>query len=339
MISAYPRRCRCGSWACRYCSRNLGSILLSRLKVRRDRVPAGYTQIMVTLTYALGRFLTPAAAVQDAIRNHRVSRAVGAFAAHYRINVHGGWLCKLELQKRSWPHFHVLLDIPTWLVPRLPMPRRGCQTGAFDAFWRFGYSNVQLRPRLDYQCKLVAYVCKDASASGESGVSVLEGSGLPAHGFKWVTTSRDYWRAWEQPGDDDLSTELTESWPVEGETVEAEEGRECGSHADRVRGCGCWSELLVDGVSEHVDHVSLWVPFSRGILSASLWEYACQVGLDCECYESGVVRRVSFRSVSQVREFMELLLPPGEALDAILEALGWQGRWACHATSGSAVGA
>lgn len=229
-------------------------------------------------------------------------------------------MAKMELQTAGWPHWHVLVDVPPWV--RLP------RKGAFDAFWPMGFSNVQHGFALSYVCGVVAYACKSAVAAGDDGLDVLERSGLPASGFKWVTTARNYWASWRCPDDDDLGRDLRDDWPFEDDVVDAEEGEEgTGSQADRVRACGATSELLVAGVGGRVDAVAVRLPLPRRVLGKALeaWAFDHLTPADVEWFDSGVVRSVAIGELSDVREFLEELLAPFEGLELslALECLGW----------------
>lgn len=283
-------------------------------------MPVGIHIEHVVLTLDPKRFASPRLCFVDMGKNHRVSRAVRAWARAYGFNPHGAWLCKLELHKSGFPHYHVYVDVPDWV--RLPLK------GAFDRFWRFGFSHVEHRVQdLRYPCKVTAYACKEATAGGEAGDVVLERSGLPWDGFKWVTTARDYWRSYGCP--DDWESDLAEAWPDESEAVEPSigaGGHPGRSHADRVRECGEHCELVVDGVVGQSFPVVLRLAVSRAEVCRALAGAAFSRGqvVSAEYFPSGTLRAVTFPHVGFVREVLSVLFPRGSPdLAESLSPFGW----------------
>lgn len=304
LIRAYPRRCRCGSWACTGCSQRLGKRLTERLAERAELVKAdGKRQILITLTVDRKQFADGALSCHEDLRkNRRVARAVQLFCEAHGQDYHGRWLSKKELHADGFPHFHVLLDVDEDLA----LPTKG----AFDAFWPYGFSNVQHRTEAAYVAKVASYACKPATDDGVTGEEALRASMLPVKGVNWITVSRGYWARYGLAEWRDAKE--AKQW--DDEDTEAQPEGASWTHADRVAWCGRHSVLAIGG------DVTPWLvvrlPISRKTLGMALEAE----GWASEFYEdSGVVRMAEFRGLEQLQGFLERLVPTAGPPDLIAE--------------------
>lgn len=231
----------CGSWACPSCSVVLGAHLQRRLRSRLD----GLRVVMVTLTVNRTLFASPFAAWDYIKQQRQIPRAVAEFYAAHGLDQAGQWISKMELQAGGWPHWHLLLIVPE----SLELPKKG----AFDDFWRWGFSNVRHKSALGYFTK---YVSKGASVED---LDKLAASGLPAKGVRWVTAARGFWNCPRDEREYVAPIELRmEPDEAEGYTVEA-----------RVRVCDLRATVCVEDPLGRVPRtVTLGV--SRGDLERML---------------------------------------------------------------------
>lgn len=166
----------CGSWACPSCCVIMGAELRRRLKERLE----GERVILVTLTIDRSKFASAVEAWRYIKDRRKIPRAIGDFYASLGLSANGQWISKMELQRKGWPHWHCLLIVPHDLV----LPRKG----AFDAHWSLGFSNVRHRGgSIGYFTK---YIAKDATLEDRA---MLDASGLPVKGVRWVTAARGFW--------------------------------------------------------------------------------------------------------------------------------------------------
>lgn len=325
MISIEPRRCRCGSRACGYCGRKLSDYDLRRLQVRQGLMPSDWGQILVTLTVNPKGYADPMAALGDERRNHRIARAVKRFGQKWGVDVHGSWRSSLEFQGNGWPHWHVLIDLPLDLVRKLPVPGvGGKQQGAFDDCWTMGFSNVNKHPKLDYSSKVAVYAVKEAVDAGEDGKEILRRSGLPAHGYKFVTTARGFWTRWGE-FEGCQHEESRDGWPYEGDSVEPDEGWTTWgeqSHADRVDGCGRATDIVVSCAGGVVG--SIVVPQGRRFCADLLLYAAEMYGGSVDLYEdSGFLRSVEL-DLDGAESFFEHVFGEPFSGEAFLSRCGFR---------------
>lgn len=308
--SCHPRRQRCKSWACSQCARVLGRRLLDRLDIVVEKAAAvGLRVAMVSLTLDRGKWPDGPVSAWRRLRELRaVPRAVKAFCLAYGIPFRHRYVIKMELQRAGWVHWHVLVLVPQ--AVQLPIK------GAFDRFWKWGFSNVQQGGSVyAYLCK---YACKEA---GSDGMGALDASGLPGRYVHWLQPSRGFWREWGL-SDFDERVECCE-YPDE---VADDDGEPEESHAERVERCRSCTVLDVE-----VGGGKTWrcvLPLRRSTVAEELE----RVGRGVRTFDSGVVESVILNT-----EGVGLFL---ERMGAYLQLMDWYDFCSDHGLVGlGSVGA
>lgn len=276
-----PRRDRCRSWACKSCATVMGGRLSERLRVVVERGAArGLRPILVSLTLNRETWPRGPLSAWHRLRELRaVPRAVKAFCRAQGIPFKGRYLIKMELQRAGWPHWHVLVMVPQSLqLPTL---------GAFDAFWKWGFSNV--RHEACAYTYLAKYACKEA---GPDGTDTLEASGLPGRHVHWLSPSRGFWAEFGL-GDFDEAVECCEHV----DEISQDDGVGDETHAERVDRCRSCTVLQVELAG-------------RAVWSCTMRWRRQSVALELErearstrTYESGVLESAVL-TVGDVYEFL-----------------------------------
>lgn len=299
-----PHRCRCGSWACKACASNLGKHLLERLAAVMERAEAqGLRGILISLTLDRSKWPDGPLSAWRRLRELRaVPRAVKAFCVANGVPYRGRYIIKMELQAAGWNHWHVLLLVPA----SLQLPKRG----AFDRFWKWGFSNVRHEgSAYAYLCK---YACKEA---GPDGTGALEASGLPGRFVHWLQPSRGLWAAFGL-GEFDESRECC-GFEDEVRVVEMRPEETHAERVDRCRSCMVLDIELPGGKGK-----SYVLPWRRSTVAMALDE---RWGRSSRYFESGVLEStvLTGAEVLDVLEAFECKWARADWLE-LLESVGYR---------------
>lgn len=201
VVGALP----CGSWACAKCRPRKAAQYLDRLRRGMESRP-DLRRTFVTLTLDPFRFgavrvgtveqadgretamvsmPTPeqfAAAARAMSREwDRLNKRLGQKARREETD-RAGYFRVVELHRNGWPHYHVVLEHPVWGVDEIRRQLAGWGLGRWDA------RDITL----DAAVGEVAPYLTSAENKGNGSKAYQFAAGALPHGFRLVSTSRDF---------------------------------------------------------------------------------------------------------------------------------------------------
>lgn len=201
VVGALP----CGSWSCAKCRPRKAAQYLDRLRRGMESRP-GMRRTLVTLTLDPFRFgavrvgtveqedgretamvslPTPEQFRRAALAMSRewdkLNKRLGA-KAHRDGVERVGYFRVIELHRNGWPHYHVVMEHPTWGPAELRRQLGGWTLGRWDA----------REITLDAAVGEVAPYLTSAENKGNGSKAYQFAAGALPHGFRLVSTSRDF---------------------------------------------------------------------------------------------------------------------------------------------------
>lgn len=332
MYDAHLNRIGCNHWFCPECSLSK-SIALKQALQKIDLEALGCIALLVTLTLDPKRPEfggDPAKALSLIIRRKAVAKAIGVWLRKRCPEARHRWIRVLELQQSGWPHWHVVIVVPKAFECRLPQkgPDGKPHGGEFDAFWKYGFSNVEVeQQRLGYIAKAASYICKGAGGDrpGQTRRKWLEtvrASGMCSKGTHVVQACRGFWQAVgvEQPDLDatppyDDREMVPEQEDVPADVVNPDEPVRL--LVDRIEMCSTRCCLRFVDSRTGRTHFSVLCGTRRRVIGEFLKEYLGEGAV--ELYE-GTNNFYAAPDLTR-REVLELL----EALDRLGAQIGGEG--------------